>query len=49
MPLCKWNNSTKRDCIAFKHTKSDVLELTGYMEGELLVTFMLRLPSDILT
>lgn len=23
-----------------------MLELTGYMEGELLVTFMLRLPSE---
>lgn len=46
MPLCKWHNSKKRDHIAFKHTKSDVLELTGYMLGELHVTFMLRLPSE---
>lgn len=45
MPLCKWHNSTGRDGIAFEHTETKMLELTGFMEGDSAVTFALRLPS----
>lgn len=46
MPLCYWHNNPARDGDKFEHTKTEMLELTGYMEGELNVTFELRLPSD---
>ncbi|MFC6663795.1 hypothetical protein [Deinococcus multiflagellatus] len=46
MPLCSWHNSTSRDGIRFTHTLTQMLQLTGYMLGELAATFQLRLPSD---
>jgi hypothetical protein len=42
MPLCKWHNSTKRDGVAFEHTKTKMLKLSGYMQGELASSFLLR-------
>lgn len=46
MPLCKWHNSTGRDGVAFQHTETRMLKLTGFMEGDSAVTFALRLPSE---
>ncbi|NOR62183.1 MAG: hypothetical protein GQ535_06790 [Rhodobacteraceae bacterium] len=46
MPLCKWHNNTARDDTAFSHTNTLMLLLTGYMQGELAVSFMARLPSN---
>lgn len=46
MPLCKWHNSTSRNDVAFEHTETRMLELTGFMEGDLAVTFAIRLPSE---
>jgi len=45
MPLCKWHNSTARDGQRFEHSKTRMLKLTGYMQGELAATFALRQPS----
>ncbi|MCL7986634.1 hypothetical protein M8998_01645 [Sphingobacterium sp. lm-10] len=47
MPLCSWHNSTSRNGVAFAHTETRMLELTGYNLGELPVTFALRLPSEM--
>lgn len=46
MPLCKWHNNTNRNGQAFKHTETRMVELTGFMEGDSVVTFALRLPSE---
>lgn len=46
MPLCKWHNSTRRDGIPFEHEKTKMLKLTGYMEGDLAMTFAARLPGN---
>lgn len=46
MPLCYWHNSTSRDGVSFTHTETKMLKLTGYMQGELGVTFALRMPSN---
>lgn len=45
MPLCSWHNNSARDGQAFAHTQNRMLQLTGYMQGELAATFQLRLPS----
>ena len=45
MPLCFWHNSTSKNGILFTHSATKMLELSGYMQGELAVTFKLRLPS----
>lgn len=45
MPLCKWHNSTSRNGHAFELTQSRILKLYGYMQGELSLTFMARMPS----
>lgn len=45
MPLCSWHNSTSNNGKLFSHTHTSMLKLTGYMQGELAVTFQLRLPS----
>lgn len=45
MPLCYWHNGKKNDGVAFSHTLERVLQLSGYMQGELAATFQLRLPS----
>lgn len=44
MPLCYWHN--KQDGVSFKLKEHSMLELTGYREGELAATFLLRLPSQ---
>ncbi len=46
MPLCSWHNSTARDGQAFSHTETEMLQLSGYMQGEIAVSFVARLPSD---
>lgn len=46
MPLCSWHNSTSKDGIKFTHTHTQMLQLSGYNEGELAATFQLRLPSE---
>jgi len=46
MPLCKWHNSKHRDRTAFEHTKTEMLELSGYMEADLAATFLARLPGE---
>ena len=46
MPLCKWHNSTARDGVPYSHSKTRMLLLKGYMEGELAATFLARLASD---
>jgi hypothetical protein len=46
MPLCKWHNSTRRDGTPFEHEETEILQLSGYMEGDLAVTFAARLPGD---
>ena len=46
MPLCSWHNNKARDGIAFTHTETKMLKLTGYNDDELAVTFIARLRSD---
>ena len=46
MPLCKWHNSTRRDGTPFEHEETEMLQLSGYMEGDIAVTFTARLPGD---
>lgn len=46
MPLCKWHNSTHRDGTPFEHEETKMLELSGYMEGDIAFTFAARLPGD---
>lgn len=45
MPLCHWHNSTARDRYPFEHDETKMLELSGYMEGDSLVTFLARSPE----
>ncbi|MEM7791889.1 MAG: hypothetical protein AAF546_10855 [Verrucomicrobiota bacterium] len=42
MPLCKWHNSTRRDGTPFEHDETKMLQLTGYMEGDIAMTFAAR-------
>lgn len=46
MPLCSWHNSKGRDGVAFTHTSTLMLKLSGYMQRELAASFMARLPSE---
>ncbi|RKE83664.1 hypothetical protein [Rhizobium sp. AG855] len=46
MPLCSWHNSTSNNGNAFQHTETKMLELYGYMEGDLAATFLARMPGD---
>lgn len=47
MPLCSSHNGKSFDEVAFTHTETKMVELTGYMEpAELPATFMARLPSE---
>jgi hypothetical protein len=46
MPLCYWHNSTSKNGILFNHANTKMLQLTGYMQGELALTFQVRLPSS---
>ncbi len=45
MPLCSWHNSKWRDRKPFEHEETRMLELSGYMEGELAATFLARTPG----
>lgn len=42
MPLCQWHNSTRRNRIAFHLRTQQILELSGYMQGDLYATFLAR-------
>ena len=42
MPLCAWHNSTARDEKNFEHSKTRMLELSGFMEGQTALTFNMR-------
>ena len=42
MPLCAWHNSKARDGKNFEHTKTKMLELGGFMEGQTPFTFNMR-------
>jgi len=46
MPLCYWHNHTARNYKAFEHEETTMLELTGFMEGETPITFLMRLPAN---
>jgi hypothetical protein len=46
MPLCSWHNNTARDGQVFEHTKTKMLELSGYMQGESVATFLARMPGE---
>lgn len=46
MPLCKWHNSTSRDGTPFEHEETRMLELSGFMEGDIAATFAARMPGD---
>lgn len=46
MPECQWHNNKARDRTAFYHSETAMLQLTGYMLGELAATFQLRLPCS---
>lgn len=43
MPLCKWHNNPARNGVPFKHTKTKMLELSGFMQGDVALTFAMRL------
>lgn len=45
MPLCAWHNNPARNGKPFEHTKTTMVKLTGFMEGDTPLTFMMRLPS----
>jgi len=45
MPLCYWHNSTSKNGIAFAHTQTKMLELSGYMEKDTALTFLARFPA----
>lgn len=47
MPLCKWHNNPARNTLPFEHEKTTMVKLTGYMQGELAQSFLLRMPSEI--
>ena len=42
MPLCYWHNSTARNGVAFEHEETKMILLSGYMQGEPAITFMMR-------
>lgn len=46
MPLCKWHNSTSRNGIPFSHKETRMIKLSGYMQGELASTYLMRQPSN---
>lgn len=47
MPLCSWHNNKARDETAFHHDLTSMLQLSGYMEGDIAATFIARMPGDI--
>jgi hypothetical protein len=46
MPLCYWHNSTSNNGVPFQHTNTLMLQLSGYMRGELAATFLARGAGD---
>jgi hypothetical protein len=46
MPLCYWHNSTSNNGVPFQHANTIMLQLSGYMQGELAATFLARMPGD---
>lgn len=46
MPLCSWHNATALDGQVFQHTQTEMLELSGYMQGEPAATFLARMPGE---
>lgn len=42
MPLCSWHNNPARNGIAFEHQETKMILLSGYMQGEPAITFMMR-------
>ncbi|MDH4414988.1 MAG: hypothetical protein QE484_16895 [Rhizobium sp.] len=46
MPLCSWHNSKARDEVPFQHALTSMLQLSGYMQGDLAATFLARMPGD---
>lgn len=46
MPLCAWHNNSARNGQAFSHVQTEMLQLTGYYQGEFAATFTARLPSS---
>jgi hypothetical protein len=46
MPLCYWHNNSARNGVAFQHTNTYMLQLSGYMQGELAATFLARGAGD---
>jgi hypothetical protein len=46
MPLCYWHNSTSNNGVAFQHSNTYMLQLSGYMQDELAATFLARMPGD---
>lgn len=46
MPLCYFHNSTSQNGTPFTHALTTMLLLSGYMQGDLAVTFAARMPSD---
>lgn len=45
MPLCYWHNSTARNHVPFALTTHRIVQLSGYMQGELALTFIARMPT----
>lgn len=43
MPLCHWHNNPARNGKAFQHTKTEMLKLSGFMQGDTSTTFKARL------
>lgn len=46
MPLCYWHNGKANDGKAFQHSQTQMLELSGYMQGEPAATFLARVPGE---
>ena len=42
MPLCHWHNNPARNGVAFEHEETKMIILSGYMQGETALTFMMR-------
>ncbi|WP_341712966.1 hypothetical protein [Erythrobacter sp.] len=45
MPLCYWHNGKANDEKAFNHSQTAMLQLSGYMTGDLAATFMARMAG----
>ncbi|QKG72235.1 hypothetical protein [Erythrobacter mangrovi] len=45
MPLCYWHNGKANDGQPFEHSETRMLQLTGYMTGDLAATFIARMAG----